>query len=291
MSVATEISRIQADKNTIRNKLVELGLATGTANLDVLAAVIADIVKHGQINANVKEGESYTIPAGYHDGTGTVKGVSGGGNYLLQTGKRVTPTKQQQSVTSDDGYYGLDAVTVEAIPNNYQDVSNVNAVAGDVLSGKIIVLADGTVVAGTMPNNGAVSQTLNATVVSYTIPKGYHSGTGTVKITLETKTVTPTKSTQNVTPSSGKLLSKVTVNPIPDNYIDTTDASATAEDILDGETAYVDGVKVEGSMPNNGSTSGSIDGLTTTSVSIPAGYTSGGTVSLTDDIETQLAAI
>ena len=44
-------------------------------------------------------------------------------------------------------------------------------------------------------------------------------------------------------------------------------------------------------MPNNGNTSKTIDGLTTTSVSIPAGYTSGGTVSLNGDIEAALAAI
>lgn len=44
-------------------------------------------------------------------------------------------------------------------------------------------------------------------------------------------------------------------------------------------------------MPNNGATDDSIDGITITSVTIPAGYTSGGTVTLTDDIENALAAI
>lgn len=44
-------------------------------------------------------------------------------------------------------------------------------------------------------------------------------------------------------------------------------------------------------MTNNGAVSGSIDGLTTTSFSVPAGYTSGGTVSMTGDIEEALAAI
>ena len=44
-------------------------------------------------------------------------------------------------------------------------------------------------------------------------------------------------------------------------------------------------------MPENGAISGTIDGMTTTSYSIPAGHTSGGTVSLTNDIETALAAI
>ena len=44
-------------------------------------------------------------------------------------------------------------------------------------------------------------------------------------------------------------------------------------------------------MTNNGAISGTIDGLTTTSYSISSGYTSGGTVSLTSDIENALAAI
>ena len=44
-------------------------------------------------------------------------------------------------------------------------------------------------------------------------------------------------------------------------------------------------------MANNGAVAKTMDGLTTTSVTIEAGYTSGGTVSLTNDIETALAAI
>ena len=290
MSIAIELSRIQTDRNTIRTKLVELGMATGTANLDALATAIDGIINQGAVSVSVKEGETYTIPKGYHNGSGTVSGVSGGGNYNLQS-KTATPTKKQQNVTPDAGYYGLSDVTVAPIPDAYQDVSSVTAAAGDVLTGKVYVLADGTVTTGTMPNNGSVSKTLDATTVTYTIPKGHHSGTGTVKITLETKTVTPTKSAQDITPASGKVLSKVTVNPIPDNYIDTTDADATAANILVDKTAYVGGAKVTGTMANNGDTSGTIDGLTVTSKAIPAGYTSGGTVSLTDDIETALAAI
>ena len=44
-------------------------------------------------------------------------------------------------------------------------------------------------------------------------------------------------------------------------------------------------------MANNGALSLTIDGVTSTSVNIPAGYTSGGTVSLTSDIYDALAAI
>ena len=294
MSVATELSRIQANRNTIRTKLVELGMATSVDKLDALASAIEGIVNRGAVAVEILEGTTYTIPAGYHNGSGVVKAITDAEGetekYKTQS-KTVTPTKKQQSVTPDVGYYALSSVTVGAIPDAYQDVSSVDATAGDVLTGKIFVASDGTVVTGTMANNGAVSKTLDGTTISYTIPKGYHSGTGKVQIVLETKTVTPTKSVQDITPTAGKVLSKVTVAAIPDNYIDTSDADAVAANILADKTAYVKGAKVEGTMPNNGTTGGSIDGLTTTSYTIPSGYTSGGTVNLTSDIEDSLAAI
>lgn len=244
----------------------------------------------GAVNAQVKEGETYTIPKGYHNGSGVVAGVSGGGNYVLQE-KSVTPTKTQQNVTADSGYYGLSGVTVAAIPANYNDTSAVTAGAADVLANKVIVNADGETITGSMPNNGAVTKTLDTTTTNYTVPKGYHNGTGKVSISVETKSVTPTKDSQTIKPSTGKVLSQVTVAAIPSNYIDTSDADATAANILDDKTAYVDGVKVTGTMANNGATGAEIDGLTTTSYTIPAGYTTGGTVSLTSDIEEALAAI
>lgn len=294
MSIATELSRIQADRNTIRAKLVELGIATSVDKLGALASAIEGIINRGAVSVEILEGTTYTIPAGYHNGSGVVKALTdteGETEKYKTQAKTVTPTKKQQSVTPDPGYYALSSVTVGAIPDAYQDVSSVDALAGDVLTGKIFVASDGTVVTGTMANNGAVSKTLDGTTINYTIPKGYHSGTGTVKIVLETKTVTPTKSAQDITPTAGKVLSKVTVAAIPDKYVDTSSANATAGDILTSKTAYVGGAEVTGTMPNNGATGGSIDGLTTTSVTIPAGYTSGGTVSLTSDIEEALAAI
>lgn len=294
MSISTELSRIQANRNTIRAKLVELGMATSVDKLDALASAIEGIVNRGAVSVEIVEGTTYTIPAGYHNGSGVVKAITdteGETEKYKTQSKTVTPTKKQQSVTPDVGYYALSSVTVGAIPDAYQDVSSVDATAGDVLTGKIFVASDGTVVTGTMANNGAVSKTLDGTTISYTIPKGYHSGTGKVQIVLETKTVTPTKSAQDITPTAGKVLSKVTVAAIPDNYIDTSDADAVAANILADKTAYVKGAKVEGTMPNNGTTGGSIDGLTTTSYTIPSGYTSGGAVNLTSDIEEALAAI
>ena len=290
MSISTELTRLQTARNKLRTKLIALGLVTATAKLDDCAAAVDSITNQGAVSATVQEGDTFTIPAGYHNGSGTVSGVAGGGNYKLQS-KTVAPTKAQQAVTPDSGYYGLSDVTVSAIPDAYQDVSSVTATAADTLTGKVFITSDGTVTTGTMANNGAVTKALDAATTSYTIPKGYHSGAGKVSVTVETKEVTPTKAAQEIVPSTGKLLSKVSVAAIPAVYVDTSDADAVAANILDSKTAYVNGAKVVGTMPNNGSVSASMDGLTTTSVTISAGYTSGGTVSLTSDIEDALAAI
>ena len=290
--IAIKIANIQTNRNTIRTKLVELGLATTTANLETCATAVEGIENRGAVNATVTEGNTYTIPKGYHNGSGTVAGVAGGGNYTLQT-KSVTPTKKEQNVTSDDGYYGLSSVTVGAIPEAYQDVSSTTAGAGDVLAGKIFVTSEGTVTAGTMANNGAVTKTLTPSDASYTVPAGYHNGSGKVSITTETKSVTPTESAQDVTPSTGKVLSKVTVAAIPSKYADATDVTVTADKLLDDETAIgwdsttKAPVTVTGTMPNNGAVTKTLD-TTTTRYTIAKGYHSGsGKVSVT--LETKSA--
>ena len=64
-------------------------------------------------------------------------------------------------------------------------------------------------------------------------------------------------------------------------FFDTSSAYATAANILTGKTAYGASGSISGSMANNGSTSGTI-GTKAGTVTIPAGYTTGGTVSLTN---------
>lgn len=293
MSTQAEITRLQNARNKIRTWLVGLGLATSTDKLDELATKAAAIKNQGAVDASVKEGESYTIPAGYHNGSGTVKGVSGGGNYNLQT-KSVTPTKEQQSISPDQGYYGLSAVTVGAIPENYQDVSATTAEEGDVRANKVFIKSDGTTAAGTLTDNGAVSKVLDATKdnQSYIVPDGIHNGKGAVSIVLENKAATPAKAAQDITPTAGKVLGRVSVAAIPAKYQDVSGVTAGAEDVVEGKKIVAaDGSVVEGAMADNGTLTGTIDGLTTTSYTIPAGKTSGGTVSLTNAIEAALAAI
>lgn len=182
MSIASEISRIQKARNTIRTKFVELGLTQSNADIEDLATASETIVNQGAVSATIEEGATYTIPKGYHNGSGTVSGVAGGGNYSLQS-KQVKPTKSQQNITPDSGYYGLSDVTIEAIPENFQDVSSVTAKAADVLTGKVIVTADGTVTTGSMLNNGTLSFSMDGlTSTSVSIPAGYTAG-GAVNLT------------------------------------------------------------------------------------------------------------
>ena len=175
-------------------------------------------------------------------------------------------------------------------------------------------------------DNRAVSQKLDTTTASYTVPAGYHNGSGTVSVELEEKTVT---ANGVVTPTAGKVLSKITVNvenaptlqektavpskeaqeivadegydglskvsvqAIPANFADVTGVTVSAADVLTGKV-FVDstGAKKSGEMANNAAVSATINGLDTTSYVIPAGYHNGsGTVTLTDDIENALAAI
>ena len=185
MSIQTQITRITTDKNTIRNKLVNLGLATSTDNLDTLATAIDGIVNQGAVQASVQEGDTYTIPAGYHNGSGTVQGVGGGGSYTLQA-KTATPTKATQQITPDSGYYGLSSVSINPIPSNYVDITGTTATQSDVLAGQLFVDNQGALKAGTMINNKAVSASfdgLTDTTNSYTIPEGYHNGRGKVSLT------------------------------------------------------------------------------------------------------------
>lgn len=175
-------------------------------------------------------------------------------------------------------------------------------------------------------DNRAVSQKLDTTTASYTVPEGYHNGSGTVSVELEEKTVT---ANGVVTPTAGKVLSKITVNvenaptlqektavpskeaqeivadegydglskvsvqAIPANFADVTGVTVSAADVLTGKV-FVDstGAQKSGEMANNAAVSATINGLDTTSYVIPAGYHNGrGTVKLTDDIENALAAI
>ena len=137
------------------------------------------------------------------------------------------------------------------------DTQDATAAVAEILEGKT-AYARGAKLTGTMPNKGAVSGTITDKT-AYTIPMGFHDGSGTVSIdatesakivagniksgvtilgvegtfagetvTAQTKSVTPTMSAQTVLPDEGfDYLSQVSVAAIPVTYSDNAAGGQT----------------------------------------------------------------
>lgn len=96
------------------------------------------------------------------------------------------------------------------------------------------------------------------------------------------------------------VINGVTYNDVPEvdipiagggtaKFLDTSTADASAGDILTGKKAYGSAGEITGSMPSNGSTSGTISTKAGT-VTIPAGFTTGGTVSISSTEQAKIIA-
>ena len=195
--------------------------------------IVGTMIDRGAVNQTLNAGGSYTIPEGYHNGQGKITANS----LASQTGG--------------------------------------TAIAGDILSGKTAYV-NGNKVTGTMVNQGAKTATLNAGQ-SYTIPAGYHNGQG--KITANSLasqtggTATPDKILKdytayvngqyiigtmsnhgavNVALNAGQSYTilpgyhngsgRITANSLASQ----TPGTATADKIVSGETAWVNGNKITG---------------------------------------------
>lgn len=160
--------------------------------------------------------------------------VSGGSSGVKLQSKTVTPSENTQTVNPDSSYDALSSVTVEAISNTYigssvtkksaatytPGTSNQSIASGQYLNGTQTIKGDSNLTAANIKSGVKI---FNVTG-SYA---GSSSGGNTPN--LQTKTVTPSESTQTVSPDSGyDGLSKVTVNAISSTYIgsDVTKKSA-----------------------------------------------------------------
>lgn len=201
--------------------------------------------------------------------------------------KTVAPQEYQQIINADSPNVGLSSVTISAISKTYvgSDIDRQNS-ADLLVDGPTITAPAGyyerdastSVVIMTLPtsvsttSSGVSKLTIMPTTSNkyINIPVGYNNAASYYTINGDANLLAA-----NI--KSGVSIFGVTGSYVASGGLDTSDATAIAANILEDKTAYVKGVKITGSMVNNGATGGTIttQGGTYT---IPEGYTSGGTV-------------
>lgn len=111
------------------------------------------------------------------------KVVIGGETKLDLTGDTVVPEKLAQ------GYKAHDKSGAPIVGTNTfdADTSDATASAAEILNGKTAYVA-GNKITGTMPNKGAVNGEISEKDAKFTIPTGFHDGSGKVGISATEKT-------------------------------------------------------------------------------------------------------
>lgn len=167
----------------------------------------------------------------------------------------ISPDKLAKNITAHD----KSGAPIVGISTLDVDSADATAAVAEILKGKT-AYARGTKLTGTMPDNGAVDGKITTVEEKYTVPTGFHDGSGTVQIDAteqakiiakniregitilgvtgtmsgnegmkpQSKTVTPTFTQQVVSPDeSYNCLSEVTVGAIPVAYVDNAAGGQT----------------------------------------------------------------
>lgn len=182
----------------------------------------------------------------------TVNKVIYGGKTLIDlTGDTVTKDKILSGLTAHD----KSGAKITGTCTFDVDSTDATAAVAEILSGKT-AYARGAKLTGTMRNNGAVKGVISAVAQEYTVPQGYHDGSGKVAIDAteqgkiipaniregitilgvegtmsgsedmkpQAKTVTPSTTEQSVLPDENyNCLSEVKVKAIP--YVETDNSA------------------------------------------------------------------
>lgn len=185
------------------------------------------------------------------------KVVYGGKTLIDLTSDTVTADKLLSGVIAHD----KSGAAITGVCTYDADTSDATAASAEILSGKTAYV-NKIKVTGEMRNNGAVTGSISKKAEAYSIPIGYHDGSGKVTISTteqakiiatniragvsilgvtgtmsgtesvkaQAKTVTPTTTQQTVLPDSSQgfnYLSQVTVNAIPYNESDNAQGGKT----------------------------------------------------------------
>ena len=183
------------------------------------------------------------------------KVIYGGTTLIDLTTDTVTPDKLLTGITA----HGKDGELIEGTCSFDANTQDATASASEILTGKT-AYNKGIKVTGTMKNNGSVKGKITTKAGKYTVPQGYHDGSGTVDIDSteqaklipaniregvtilgvqgemtgtedarpQSKTVTPSTSQQTILPDEGyNYLSQVVVSAIPYSESDNSAGGKT----------------------------------------------------------------
>lgn len=105
------------------------------------------------------------------------KVVYGGETLIDLTPDTITADKLLKGITA----HGADGEAITGTCTYDANTQDATATAAEILSGKT-AYNKGSMVTGTMKNNGAVAGKISTKAGKYTVPQGYHDGSGTVDI-------------------------------------------------------------------------------------------------------------
>ncbi len=179
------------------------------------------------------------------------KVVYGGTTLIDLTADTVKPDKILSGYTT----HGANGEKITGTCTYDADTQDATAVEAEILNGKT-AYNKGVKITGTMPNKGAIDGKISTKAQKYTVPQGYHDGSGTVQIDeteqaklvasniregvtilgvagamsgnegekAQEKTATPSTSAQTVVPDDGyTCLSSVLIEAIP--YVETDNSA------------------------------------------------------------------
>lgn len=197
--------------------------------------------------------------------------------------KEVSPSESQIKVTPDSGYDGLSSVTVDAIASNYVGSGITRRGGSDLTVGSSGVI---TAAAGYYPSNTTkqlttkAAATITPTTSAQTAVAANVYTTGKISVAaIQTEEKTAV-SNGTVTPSSGKYLTKVTVNvPSSINNQNKTVTPSESQQSITADSGYsglgtvtvnaIDSEYVGSDVPRKSSSNLTVSGSTVTA---PAGY-------------------